>query len=251
MSVNLQVLILLCFCSSLSADELVLSSDTQSKVLIELYTSEGCSSCPPMERYLNSFRSRDTLWVSHIPVAFHVDYWDYIGWEDRFASPDFAARQRQHANEGNVRSVYTPALIVNGKAWRPGLFSQLPTPSSPRSGKLEVELIGNRLTANFKPTTGNISALKLHIALLGMGLQSRISAGENKGKTVQHEFVVIGLKSVEATAGHWQTRLPDLHYEGSEPRALAVWVTPLDSLKPLQAVGGYLIEPNSGDTTQR
>ena len=135
-----RILVLLCFSSRLFAGELVLSSGTGQKVLMELYTSEGCSSCPPMERYINGFTSHDALWESYIPLAFHVDYWNYIGWEDRFASPEFAKRQREHAREGNVRSVYTPALIVNGTGWRPGIFNELPTPDTRPSGKLEVSM---------------------------------------------------------------------------------------------------------------
>ena len=96
------------------------------------------------------------------------------------------------------------------------------------------------LSAEFTPLTDALPVLDLHIALLGMDLLSRITAGENKGRTSRHEFVVIGFKSVQSQDGHWQTRLPDLHYPNTESRALAVWVTPARSLKPLQAVGGYL-----------
>jgi len=236
----LHILILLFFSSSLFAGELLLSSGNGQKLLMELYTSEGCSSCPPMERYINGFKSHDALWQTYIPLAFHVDYWNYIGWEDPFASPEFAKRQRDHARQGNVRSVYTPALIVNGCGWRPGLFDKLPTPDTRPSGKLEVRVKQNSLTADFKPIAADAVAFDLHIALLGMDLESEITAGENKGRTSQHEFVVIGLKSLQGQHGHWQTRLPDLHYQGTESRALVVWVTRTDSLKPLQAVGGYL-----------
>jgi len=236
----LRILVLLFFSSSLFAGELVLSSGNGQKLLMELYTSEGCSSCPPMERYINSFKSHDGLWKSYIPVAFHVDYWNYIGWEDRFASPEFAKRQRQHAREGNVRSVYTPALIVNGSGWRPGLFSQRPTLSTNRSGTLNVRVVDNTLTADFKPVSNDTPELHLHIALLGMNLESSITAGENKGRTSQHEFVVLGLKSLQGHDGHWNTHIPELHYRGAKPHALAAWVTNSNSLKPLQAVGGYL-----------
>ncbi len=240
MSGLLRILVLLFFSSSLIAGELVLSSGNGQKVLMELYTSEGCSSCPPMERYINGFKTHDALWQSYIPLAFHVDYWNYIGWEDRFASPDLAKRQREHAREGNVRSVYTPALIVNGTGWRPGFFNELPTPNRRPSGRLEVRVKQNTLTADFKPVVGDVPTLNLHIALLGMDLVSEITAGENTGRTSQHEFVVIGFKSLKGQYGHWQTRLPELNSTDTEPRALAVWVTHTHSLKPLQAVGGYL-----------
>jgi hypothetical protein len=241
MSGMLRSLVLLFFCAPLLAGELVLSSGKRQNVLMELYTSEGCSSCPPMERYINGFKTHDALWEPYIPLAFHVDYWNYIGWEDRFASPGFAERQREHAREGNVRSVYTPALIVNGTGWRPGLLNELPNADDARpSGQLDVRVRQTTLSADYKPIMGDAPALNLHIALLGMDQVSEITAGENKGRRSQHEFVVIGLGSRLSQDGHWQTRLPELHYPGSEPRALAVWVTYPHSLKPLQAVGAYL-----------
>ena len=233
-------LFLLFFSLPLSAGELVLSSGDKPGVLMELYTSEGCSSCPPLERYLNEFKSDDALWKPYIPLAFHVDYWNYIGWEDRFAAPEFAERQRGHARERHVSSVYTPSLIVNGTGWRPGFLDALPPVASHPTGKLEVRVSQDTLTADFTPLAEQAPALDLHIALLGMDLVSRITAGENKGRTSRHEFVVIGFKSVSGPGGHWQTRLPDLHYPDAEFRALAVWVTPARSLRPLQAVGGYL-----------
>jgi hypothetical protein len=219
----------------------VFASGDQPTLLVELYTSEGCSSCPPAERYLNGLKSRPELWVSYVPVAFHVDYWNYLGWEDRFASQAFSDRQRQHARTGNVRTVYTPALIVDGSEWRPGLFDRLPKPETGRAaGRLEVTLDNPRLTVEFKPLSGEAPALTLHIALLGMGLVSDIRAGENKGRMSHHEFVVIGFKSIPGFDGRWQTELPEPDISGPERKALAVWVTPRDSLKPLQAVGGYI-----------
>ena len=236
----LRLLVLLLFSSPLYAADLVLASGTGQQVLMELYTSEGCSSCPPMEHYINSFTSRAALWDPCIPVAFHVDYWNYLGWEDRFASPQNARRQQQHAREGHVRSVYTPALIVNGNGWRPGLINQLPKLDTRPAGSLEVRVSQNTLTADYSPLADETPAFDLHIALLGMGLESMITAGENKGRTAQHDFVVIGFKSLQGRDGHWRTRLPELHYRNTEPRALAVWVTSTGSLQPLQAVGGYL-----------
>jgi len=235
-------LILVFVCPSLYAGELVFSSGSQQKLLMELYTSEGCSSCPPMELYINNLKSHEKLWKYYIPVAFHVDYWNYIGWEDRYASPGHAERQRRHAKEGNVSAVYTPALLLNGRGWRPGFFSQLPEVKMHTTGELVVRIDQDRLTADYRPKDSNPDRLELHIALLGMGLESNITAGENKGRNSQHEFVVIGHKSLSADGGHWQTSLPELHFRDTIPRALAVWVTHVGSLKPLQSVGGNLGE---------
>jgi len=241
----LPMLALLLFGSPLAAHDLTLSSGNGQRVLPELYTSEGCSSCPAMERYLGSFRTHGVLWDGYIPVAFHVDYWDDIGWKDPgwkdpFAAPAFSTRQRQHASEGSLSSIYTPALLVNGRSWRPTLPNRLPRPNTPSAGTLDVSLDQEPLVADFKPLSGAAVGFDLHIALLGMGIDSPVTAGENKGKTLRHEFVVIGFRSLPDDDGHWETRLPELHYAPGEPRALAVWVSARGRLQPLQAVGGYL-----------
>ena len=93
--------------------------------LVELFTSEGCSSCPPADRWLSELKHDERIWDRLVPVAFHVDYWDYIGWPDRFATKAFGERQRNYARGGNVASVYTPGFVVHGEEWR-GWFRYLP-----------------------------------------------------------------------------------------------------------------------------
>ena len=85
-------------------------ADEKSPNVVELYTSQGCSSCPPADRYLGKLAQRDDL----IALSFHVDYWDYIGWKDTFALPESTARQRQHGKSLNSRYVYTPELVIDG-----------------------------------------------------------------------------------------------------------------------------------------
>ncbi len=92
--------------------------------IIELFTSEGCSSCPPADAYLSQFSTSEDLWQGIIPLAYHVDYWDYIGWKDRFAHPSFSQKQRLYRSYGVVASVYTPGFVVDGKEWR-GFFNPL------------------------------------------------------------------------------------------------------------------------------
>jgi len=82
--------------------------------VIELYTSEGCSSCPPADRWLAALASQPQLWARYVPLAFHVDYWDALGWPDRFASRRHTARQRAYARNGRLSQVYTPAFVVGG-----------------------------------------------------------------------------------------------------------------------------------------
>lgn len=87
-----------------------ITSGKQKATIVELFTSQGCSSCPPAEKVMNTLKDHPQLWKNLIPMAFHVDYWDYIGWQDPFAQKTFSKRQRWHKKIGNVRSVYTPWL---------------------------------------------------------------------------------------------------------------------------------------------
>ena len=87
--------------------------------LLELYTSEGCSSCPPADKFVSNLQRSTSLTTDQVvPISLHVDYWDYIGWKDNFANPEFAKRQRDMAALGHARGVYTPQLAINGQDTR-------------------------------------------------------------------------------------------------------------------------------------
>lgn len=224
----------------LQAQESDFNSGQQQTVLIELYTSEGCNSCPPAEEYLNGLRQHSELWHRYIPVAFHVDYWDYIGWRDPYAHPSHGIRQSWYARQRNLRTVYTPAFVVNGQTWRRGWFgNELPS-SYNMPGNLKVKVTGEQLKADFVSSTPVSGTLTLNIAVLGMDLLSQIKAGENQGRTAKHNFVVVGYKSLNSVNAQWLTNLPNLYYTGAKHYALAVWVSREDDPTPLQAVGGYL-----------
>lgn len=220
---------------------LTLQSGTRQTVMMELYTSEGCSSCPPAERYLNTLARHKDLWRTYIPLAFHVDYWDHLGWKDSFASPAYSERQRRYALEQSTRFVYTPAFVVNGKAWRPGRPNILPSANTLEPGPLNVSVSGKKLSARFRPTLTAAAGYRLSVALLGFGLQSRIAAGENRDSLAHHDFVVLGLKSVNADTPRWSITLPDSAIASRASRlAVVAWVSNPDSLAPIQAVAGYL-----------
>lgn len=80
-------------------------------VVVELFTSQGCSSCPPADRLMHDLAKRDDV----IGLALHVDYWDYIGWEDEYADPDHTLRQRAYARQGGRSMIYTPQMVINGQ----------------------------------------------------------------------------------------------------------------------------------------
>jgi len=217
------------------------SSETQS-TLVELFTSEGCSSCPLAEKWLSGLKSNQDLWKKIIPVAFHVDYWDRLGWRDRFAKPEFTSRQQHYAAVWGGDSVYTPGFVVNGKEWR-GWFGGNAVPTiSTRVGVLRVSLgDGGKLTATFVPETAKPRALALTVALLGNELESDVKRGENSGRKLRHDFVVLDLIRIDMTneSNRWtgSVALP-MHSSADKPTAIAAWITE-DGI-PIQATGGWL-----------
>jgi len=224
-----------------AAEDIRFSSGTGQTVLVELFTSEGCNSCPPAEAYLNRFADDPALWKKFIPLAFHVDYWDYLGWKDRYAQPAHAHRQRQYAQQRSVSTVYTPAFVVNGKSWRPSWVSSKPGGGGASAGALTVDIKGKQLEATFESANPQPNALHLNLAVLGMGLTTEIQAGENAGRHSQHEFVVLAKKQIGSENGRWRSSLPALDRDWSARRlALAAWVSRPGDLTPLQATGGYL-----------
>lgn len=237
MSKGIVVLYLLLL-NPLFAETLYFESGEKKNTLIELYTSEGCSSCPPAEKYLNNLKHNKNLWKGIFPLALHVDYWDYIGWKDPFATKKYGQRQSLYAKLKRASTVYTPAFIVNGTSWRPGLFSQSLPKEKRLAGNLDVSIEDKLILARYK--IKNKTPLKLNVAILGMGLNSYIERGENKGRTAEHEFVVVGYDSANSNDLNWKITLPELHYKKSENYAVVVWISDLNDPTPLQVTGGVL-----------
>ena len=220
--------------------ELRFSSGPTQTRMIELYTSEGCNSCPPAEKFLNSFKQDARLWREIIPVAFHVDYWDYLGWKDRFSRAEYSARQREYARVQHARTVYTPAFFINGQNWRAGLFNrQLPDFTPAQIGTLDVRIENNTLTARYQAPPSQRDPVELHVAILGADIISHIQAGENAGRESQHDFVVLAHQQLRGSHNQWQGPLSRPRLQA--PRyALAAWVSTRHDPTPLQATGGWL-----------
>jgi hypothetical protein len=235
---NLLYVLLLC---SLSLHAQEWHSGTKQTQLVELYTSEGCSSCPLADRWLSTHKSNRKLFDDFIPIAFHVDYWDYIGWKDRFASPKHTKRQRQHEKAGNIKQVYTPGFVINSKEWKSWFVGRTKLPkSNNKAGELDVFLEENSqntkiLKVNYSEKQGTV----LHVAYLGMGIKNRVKAGENRNKFLKHDFVALNYFSLPGNQ-KWTVALADVPQIGQNKTALAVWVSNKDSTQVLQAVGGYL-----------
>ena len=241
---NKGLIFLILLCASGYAQAQQFSSGVKQVPLIELYTSEGCSSCPPADRWLSGLKSHEDLWSGFVPLAFHVDYWDYIGWKDPFASPEYSQRQRRYAHEYNESTVYTPGIRKAGEDWRAWRRWGKPTQSEAKEvGDLRFKVSANgAFRADFDQTNTDYNGkdLQLNVAVLGLDLVTDVTRGENHGKTLEHDFVVLQISRFSsAELGSWSGSIekPALN---SSKYALAAWLSEKGSNSPIQACGGYL-----------
>lgn len=177
------------------------SSPAHTVALVELYTSEGCSSCPPADRWLSSLRGAGFRRDQVVPLALHVDYWNHLGWTDPFSDARFSARQRRAAGWNRLGFVYTPQLMLQGRdfaAWSNGArFAEALAGINqrPAGADLALRLASDpgRLTLTLHATVVNPTAhpdAQLFVALYQNQLSTRVSAGENAGRTLHHDHVV-------------------------------------------------------------
>jgi len=231
----------------LSQDKVFKNSQATAS-LIELYSSEGCSSCPPAEAWINQLKSAPGLWKAVFPVAFHIDYWDGLGWPDRFARADYTARQKNYANQLGQDSVYTPEFIVNGLEWRRNWLGgqELPATRAQKSGELSLTVRGSdhQLSAVYLPgPSAPTGPLELQVALLGFNLVTDVQRGENGGRKLEHDFVVLGFGSAPLTTGADRSfQCDSLEVKSSTddpPGAVVAWVSGSDG-SICQVTGGWL-----------
>jgi hypothetical protein len=210
--------------------------------LIELYSSEGCSSCPPAEAWMSALATSPGLWKSFVPVAFHVDYWDQLGWPDRFASRANTERQERYAAAWHNGSVYTPGFAFSGREWRDWPNQPEPPAGRPKSGVLRLTLRDLR-TADvaFIPALSLEGTPIVEVALLGMDLGSDVRRGENAGRRLRHDFVVLSVNSasLKKDGARYLASVP-VPPAKETPKAVAAWVRIGAADPPLQAVGGWL-----------
>ncbi len=176
-------------------------SPAHTVALLELYTSEGCSSCPPADRALSQLRtaaggSGPALGIDQVvPLSLHVDYWDYIGWKDVFSSKAYTERQRWLSNLANSRTIYTPEMFIAGQElrnWSGGIAGAVrrinQQPAKADIGINLGKLNGGSLSVEIAARTSEAS--KLYVALYENGLTSDVKAGENTGILLRHDYVV-------------------------------------------------------------
>jgi hypothetical protein len=168
--------------------------------LVELYTSEGCSSCPPADKWLSRFAKAGAD-PRIVPIAFHVQYWDYIGWKDPFGDPRYTQRQHDGAERARARNVYTPQVVVGGRDfpdWRDArAFTASVDAIAGRDARavlaVDARVAPDGTVRGWVETTlaagVRRDALQVHVVALQDGLSSRVTAGENRGERLLHDFV--------------------------------------------------------------
>lgn len=250
MRTRLIITILIAFLPiSVKATLVVLESGPEQVELIELYTSEGCSSCPPADRWLSRLKQSSQLWKDYVPVAFHVGYWDYIGWKDRFAKNEYTQRQRRYAAEFGENTVYTPGVRLNGHEWRSWRRVGLNIPDTgpdqtPGILKVKISDVG-QFTASFEPnqTDTKVSSAQLTLVLLGQSLSSDVTRGENRGRKLNHDFVALANTTLSKQHNNqqiqWSGQLPRTDVNAEE-YAIAAWVSYDGRQYPIQTVGGVI-----------
>ena len=155
--------------------------------VVELYTSEGCSSCPPADKWLSTLKDKAKA-GEVVAQAFHVGYWDYIGWVDRFAAPAYTSRQRDIAARNNLRSIYTPQAVLDGKDWP--RWGGKPENKEAARATISLKQLGtDQFEASILPvvTATNWSA---YWTVTEHGHNSKVLSGENRGEFLKHDFVV-------------------------------------------------------------
>ena len=170
-------------------------------VVLELFTSQGCSSCPPADRLLDKLAAKGIDGTELAPLSFHVDYWDDLGWPDPYASPAWTERQRQYAVALNERSVYTPELVVGGRAGMVGSNAVAVSAAIARAERpalLPATARWNERTVEIAATAP--AGADVLVALWEDGTRTSVPRGENAGETLRADRVVRKLERV-AKAG--------------------------------------------------
>ena len=214
------------------------ASTRQVAPVVELYTSEGCNSCPPADRWLSKLKADPAV----VALAFHVDYWDRLGWKDRFASAAFTARQASQQASNGARFSYTPQVVVDGRDRTDWSRATVSTPTRP-AATVEVAVAhqGDRFVATVTPAPGAPQRLAAYWAVTEQGHVTAVKAGENEGVTLHHDFVVRDYEPVAT----WATRAgaattfsfrPAAAADAAHPRSINLVVVDAATGRPVQAV---------------
>jgi len=228
---------LLIGCGSALASGAACKAESAATVVpvIELYTSEGCSSCPPADRWLSSLKPAAASGRA-VVQAFHVGYWDYIGWVDRFANAAYTQRQKQVASWNGTSSIYTPQLIRDGRDSRD--YAPLGAAAG-ETAKARIVLqknAGDAFEASVSPGEG-VGAWAAYWTVTENGHASKVKAGENAGEYLQHDFVVRQYVPAGEYRGASKLTLRSIAADPQHERRVNLVVYDPKSGKTLQAIG--------------
>jgi hypothetical protein len=219
------------------------TSPAFSTPVVELYTSEGCNSCPPADRWLSRLKGQPGV----VALAFHVDYWDRLGWKDRFASPAYTQRHAQQQAVNGARFSYTPQVVLDGidqPRWG-GVSPEMLLRGSPSRPDSSVHITltrdGAQVSAVVHARPGAAQRLSAYWALTEDGHRTAVKAGENEGVTLQHDFVVRRYLEVapwSATAGAPTVLRFDIPAASppGQPQSVSLVVLDAATRRPVQAV---------------
>lgn len=226
------------------ADVIARSSETR-VTFIELFSSESCSSCPPADQWFSKLTEQPGLWKTFVPAVFHVDYWNHLSWKDDFSNKIMTERQRSHAQTWRQPRVYTPGVIVNGNEWTGWRQSSTPPASKDEKvGELIIEKLGTKYNVSFSPKKKLTGGHTFHLALLGMGIKSKITSGENSGQLLIHDFTVLNWRQTVPKKSIGDKYVAEFDEPTTEKKvvslALIAWVEKDGTPTPIQAVGGVV-----------
>ncbi len=215
----------------------VAQSSARVPVLVELYTSEGCSSCPPADRWLTAMKDRSDM----VALAFHVDYWDRLGWKDRFSSPAHSQRQSQLLRSNGARYAYTPQVVVDGRDQPRWSGMAWPALRPAASVQATLQRDGDGYRAELRRLSGTPPRIAGFWALTEDGHASAVKSGENRGATLTHDFVVREYAPIAAwdwgDAAALQLRFsPSRPADAAHPRRINMVLVDADSGRVLQAL---------------
>ena len=219
--------------------------------VVELYTSEGCSSCPPADNWLRKLGQSLNQNFRAVPLAFHVDYWNYLGWTDPYSQPSFTRRQREAPANRRRGGVYTPEFVVDGREAKGsgGIVRAIQKANLQKAEATIMVEVRHGEAADANNTEARIEAridvdnqsaprrAHAHVVIYESGITRKIGAGENRGKTLKHDFVV----------RHWSAPIALRHGANHAVREVGI---PAHWNKRNLGLAVIVLDPGTGQTVQ-
>ena len=211
--------------------------------LIELFSTQSCSSCPPAQAWISKLKSHPQLWNQFIPLVFHVDYWDYLGWQDPYSEKKYSQRQRAYVRQWASKTAYTPMFVFDGEEVRISSILRDLKKESPKVGTLNSQRVSKLLyRVSFQPTQSLDKVVTLHTSIVGIDISTKVTAGENSGTTLHHDFLSLWSHKVNMKKNNniyvTQLTIDATKVKDAPSYGIIFWVTYNNSLTPIQATGG-------------